>query len=268
MLRQKTSTGAVTAIGRVSSLRTAGLVVLTAAVLAGCGGTTVTGTPEAGGSPPTPSNSESQPDTSSPDSAVPETTPNTPEGDDLSALLIDPSMFPPAYQAVVLPPQAVAQAAQDLEGIAAGATVEPPVCVPEPRSADPSATALMVATQPEDRATISIELSRVDTTLAEREDLWQECAEVQATSAGVTSTVRTEVVPPPPLGVDETLALRREVSSGGQAGEITQSMLSLLAQVDDVRITATYMSFGALQPDTATLDRVFTDAVQKVKAEA
>ena len=167
---------------------------------------------------------------------------------------------------MVLPPQAVAQAAQDLDGIAADASVEPTGCKPEARSSDPDSTALLVATDPDDRATISIELSRVDTTLEDRKALWEQCSEVEATSAGVTSLVTTDIVPPPPIGADDTLALRRTVTSGGQAGEVTQSMLSLLAQVDDVRVTATYMSFGELTPDSATLDRTFTAAVQKVKA--
>ena len=39
----------------------------------------------------------------------------------------------------------------------------------------------------------------------------------------------------------------------------------VVGQVDDVRITATYMSFGEGEPDTATLDLVFREAVQKVK---
>ena len=43
-------------------------------------------------------------------------------------------------------------------------------------------------------------------------------------------------------------------------------MLTLLAQVGDVRIAATYMSFEQGATDGATLDEVFTAAVQKVKA--
>lgn len=182
----------------------------------------------------------------------------------LTPLTIDPSLFPATYQAVILPPQAVAQACQDLDGIAADASVDPAGCKPEPRGVDTDSTSLVVGTDPEDRATISVELARVQSTLSEREALWEQCTDVTATSNGVTTQVRTEIVPPPPIGADETLALRRTVTSGGAAGEVTQSMLSLVAQVDDIRITATYMSFGELEPDSATLDGLFTAAVQKV----
>ncbi|WP_204867680.1 sensor domain-containing protein [Rhodococcoides corynebacterioides] len=250
-------------------MRAGALVALAAAVLAGCGGSTVSGTPEAGGPPPSaaPSSAPGSSSTTTTPSSTPSSTSASPDAaGSLSALLLDPSTFTAPYQAVVLPPQAVAQAAQDLDGIAADASVEPAGCKPEARSSDPDSTALLVATDPENRATISIELSRVDTTLEDRKALWQECSEVEATSAGVTSLVTTDIVPPPPIGADDTLALRRTVTSGGQAGEVTQSMLSLLAQVDDVRVTATYMSFGELTPDSTTLDRTFTAAVQKVKA--
>ncbi|MBY6541034.1 sensor domain-containing protein [Rhodococcus sp. BP-349] len=248
-------------------MRAGALVALAAAVLAGCGGSTVSGTPEVGGPPPSAAPSSAPGSSSTTPSSTPSSTSASPDAaGSLSALLLDPSTFTAPYQAVVLPPQAVAQAAQDLDGIAADASVEPAGCKPEARSSDPDSTALLVATDPENRATISIELSRVDTTLEDRKALWEQCSEVEATSSGVTSLVTTDIVPPPPIGADDTLALRRTVTSGGQAGEVTQSMLSLLAQVDDVRVTATYMSFGELTPDSATLDRTFTAAVQKVKA--
>lgn len=267
MQTRATSTGATS---RVSAVRAGALVALAAAVLAGCGGSTVSGTPEAGGPPPSAAPSSapgsSSSTTTTPSSSSSSTSASPDAAGSLSALLLDPSTFTAPYQAVVLPPQAVAQAAQDLDGIAADASVEPTGCKPEARSSDPDSTALLVATDPENRATISIELSRVDTTLEDRKALWEQCSEVEATSAGVTSLVTTDIVPPPPIGADDTLALRRTVTSGGQAGEVTQSMLSLLAQVDDVRVTATYMSFGELTPDSATLDRTFTAAVQKVKA--
>ena len=55
--------------------------------------------------------------------------------------------------------------------------------------------------------------------------------------------------------------MRQTVTSGEGAGTVTQSMLTLVAQVDDVRVSATYMSFGDGKPDSATLDQVFTEAV-------
>ena len=45
-----------------------------------------------------------------------------------------------------------------------------------------------------------------------------------------------------------------------------QTMLTLIAQVGDVRVATTLMTFGAATPSTAPLDQAFTAAVQKVKA--
>lgn len=244
----------------------AALAGLSIVALVGCGGTTVSGVPEAGSSSRPSTATSSAPSTSATSTSATPTTGATPGSGSLAALTIDPSVFPSTYQAVVLPPQAVAQASQDLDGIASGASVDPAGCKPELRGVDADSTSLVVGTDPADRATISVELARVTTSLEDRKALWEQCSEVTATSNGVETMVSTELVPPPPIGADDTLALRRIVTSGGQAGDVTQSMLSLIAQVDDVRITATYMSFGELDPDAATLDQLFTAAVQKVKA--
>lgn len=183
---------------------------------------------------------------------------------DLGALLVEPSVFPPPYDAIVLPPQAIAQASPDLTGIPAGAEVSPAGC--KPKDVQPGTAALIVGTDNENRATISVELTTVDEALSVREDQLGECAEVKATKSGATSTIRSTVTPAPPIDADETLAVRQTVSSGGGADTVTQSMLTLMAQVGDVRIAATYMSFDSEAPDAATLDEVFTAAVQKVKA--
>ena len=42
-------------------------------------------------------------------------------------------------------------------------------------------------------------------------------------------------------------------------------MVTLIAQVGDVRVSATFMSFGDAKADTVALDEVFTAAVQKVQ---
>ncbi|MFW0873657.1 sensor domain-containing protein [Rhodococcoides corynebacterioides] len=257
MLLRRTRLGVAGCLG-------AGAVLLTAA----CGGSTVEGVPEAArtsvpstGSTTAPS-TPSTPSTPSSDSVTP-TSPAAASA--LAALTLDPSVFPSTYQAVVLPPQAVAQAAQDLDGVAAGASVDPAGCKPDRPTADPDATSLVVGTDPVNRATVSVELARVSDTLESLRSRTEECGTVRTTAGGVTAEVVSELVPPPPLGADDTLAVRRTVSSGGGADEITQSMLSLVGQIDDVRVTATYMSFGAGEPDTATLDLVFREAVQKVK---
>ncbi|WP_072802292.1 hypothetical protein [Rhodococcoides yunnanense] len=181
---------------------------------------------------------------------------------DLGALLLDPSQFPAPYDAIVLPPQAIAQALPDLTGIPAGAEVSPAGCKP----ADPASAALVVGTDNANRATISIELTTVADPLSTREEQLKTCTEVRATKSGATSTIRSTITPAPPIGADDTLAVKQTVSSGSGADSVTQSMLTLMAQVEQTRISATYMSFDDSAPDAATLDELFTAAVQKVKA--
>ncbi|MGW0042694.1 sensor domain-containing protein [Rhodococcus sp. NPDC003348] len=186
----------------------------------------------------------------------------------LSSMLLTPENFPQPYQAIVLPEQAVEQAAADLDGIPAGAKVDPAGCKPPPQNFGPDATALVVGTDNAARATISIELTRVDAPLSDRAAEIDRCLEVTTTKNGASAKVTTVVLPAPPLNADDTLALRQTVSSGNADQSVTQSMLRLFAQVDDVRISATYMSFGDGAPDSATLDLLFTEAVQKVNAAA
>ncbi|KAA0926588.1 MULTISPECIES: DUF5642 family protein [unclassified Rhodococcus (in: high G+C Gram-positive bacteria)] len=213
-----------------------------ALVLAGCS-STVTGSPE-------PSAGAT---TSSPQSGV-----------DLNTLLIDPSSFPAPYDALVLPQQAISQAAPDLSGIPAGAEVSPAGCKPADQDFGPTGTAMIVGTDNDSRSTISIELTAVDEPLSARKEQLEQCGEVTATKSGATSTVTSTLTPAPTIDADDTLAVRQTVASGAGGDAVTQSMLTLMAQVDGVRVSATFMSFGSGTPDAMTLDELFTAAVQKV----
>lgn len=213
-----------------------------ALVLVGCS-STVTGTAE----PSAGSTTSSQPDT------------------DLNALLIDPSSFPAPYDALVLTQQAISQAAPDLSGIPAGAEVSPAGCKPADQDFGPTSTAMIVGTDNDSRSTISIELTAVDEPLSTRMEQLEQCGEVTATKSGATSTVTSTLTPAPPIDADDTLAVRQTVSSGAGGDAVTQSMLTLMAQIDNVRVAATFMSFGSETPDAMTLDELFTAAVQKAK---
>ncbi|MFD1814063.1 sensor domain-containing protein [Rhodococcus gannanensis] len=184
----------------------------------------------------------------------------------LASMLLSPEDFPARYEALVLPDNAVEQATADLDGIPAGASVDPAGCKPPPQTFGPDAAALIVGTDNAARTTISVELARVDRTLDVRESELAECPEVTTTRNGATATVTTTMLPAPPLNADDTMALRQTVTSGNADQTVTQSMLRLVAQVDDVRISATHMSFGDEAPDSAALDQLFTEAVQKVTA--
>ncbi|MDI9897339.1 DUF5642 family protein [Rhodococcus sp. IEGM 1381] len=221
---------------------TATSAAIAALVLAGCS-STVTGTPEPSAGSTTASQS----------------------GTDLNTLLIDPSSFPAPYDALVLPQQAISQAAPDLSGIPAGAEVSPAGCKPADQDFGPTGTAMIVGTDNDSRSTISIELTAVDEPLSTRMEQLEQCGEVTATKSGATSTVTSTLTPAPPIDADDTLAVRQTVASGAGGDAVTQSMLTLMAQIDDVRVAATFMSFGSETPDAMTLDELFTAAVQKVK---
>lgn len=184
---------------------------------------------------------------------------------DLSKLLLEPAEFPAGFNAVVLPPQAVSVAAPDLTGVPQNATVNPSKCTPPQQDYGPVSTAMAVGTDNDTRATITVELTRSQATVDELEDQATECDRFTVTSSGTESTVTTQVMPPPPIDADDTLALRRTVESGGGREAVVQSMTTLVAAVGDVRVAATMMSFGPSRPNLAPLDATFVTAVQKVQ---
>ncbi|WP_072687687.1 DUF5642 family protein [Rhodococcus marinonascens] len=188
----------------------------------------------------------------------------SPSGKELSTLLVDPADFPARYEAIVLPARAVAMAAPDLTGVSQSAVVDPADCAPPEQDYGPMGTVMAVGTDNASRSTISVELTRTDAPLAELAKQVEECGEVTVTDNGAESAVTTETTPAPPIRADDTLALRRTVKSGNEGATVTQSMVTLMAQVGDVRISATFMSFGDTKADTVALDEVFTAAVQKV----
>jgi hypothetical protein len=189
----------------------------------------------------------------------------SPSGKGLSKLLVDPSDFPARYEAIVLPAQAVAMAAPDLTGVSQGAVVDPADCAPPAQDFGPTGTVMAVGTDNASRSTISIELTKTDTPLDELAAQTERCGDVTVTDNGAESTVTTEITPAPPVRADDTLALRRTVRSGNDNEKVTQSMITLIGQVGDVRVSATFMSFGDAKADTVALDEVFTAAVQKVQ---
>uniref|UniRef100_UPI0037CB5BD9 DUF5642 family protein n=1 Tax=Rhodococcus oxybenzonivorans TaxID=1990687 RepID=UPI0037CB5BD9 len=189
-----------------------------------------------------------------------------PSGKGLSALLLEPSDFPSKYLAIVLPPHAVSMAAPDLAGVPQDAVVDPSECAPPTQDYGPTGTVMAVGTDNASRSTITVELAKTDTPLDELEQQTANCGEMTVTASGAESTVATDIMPAPPIRADDTLALRRTVRSGSDGDKVTQSMLTLIAQVGDVRVSATFMSFGHATADTSALDDVFTKAVQKVRS--
>lgn len=182
---------------------------------------------------------------------------------DLTALLPVQAQFPAAYQAVVLPASHASQAAADLSGIPADGTVQPAGCAPPP--SDPHQFAVVVGTDQDTSATITVELSHSTEPLQRLHAELQRCGTVRAQHGPLTTTIATELDPPPPVNADDSLAWTRTVSGQRGGPGLTRSMRALAAQIGDVRITATYLSFGDGAPDTKALDQVFTAAVGNVR---
>ncbi|MGX1805912.1 sensor domain-containing protein [Nocardia sp. NPDC055321] len=221
-----------------ASVRAGGVAVLGLLVVA-CG-TTVSGQPIAAEGPATAVRADSG----------------------LARLLPDPTSFPRRYEVVELPPGAADQAAHDLDGILPGANVDPGSCVPPVPVAGP---AVSVGTDDATRATLTVELVRVDQPLETLRDQLRRCGTVTVEHAGTTAAVTTELDPPPPLDADDTLALRRTVRSENGSSGLTRNMQTLLGQVGDVRINVTHMSYGDAEADAEALDSLFTAAVSKVR---
>ncbi len=220
-----------------------GVAVGAVAVLSGCG-QSVSGTPVAGGA-----------------LAVQHV-----EGA-LADLLPAPERFPARYPAVVLPPQAAAAAAGDLDGVGAGATVRPASCTPpEPEpGAEPAAVA--VGTDDATRTSLTVELSRTRESVADLRARSVGCEQIRVSRAGAQTVVSTTLEPAEPAGADDAVSLRRTVVPEVGGAGLTQTMQTTVGQLGDVRITVTSMTFGEAQPDAAAVDELFATTVRAVRGE-
>ncbi|MCX4094878.1 DUF5642 family protein [Nocardia sp. alder85J] len=183
----------------------------------------------------------------------------------LTALLPRPERFPPHYTIVVLPPEQARRAAGDLRGIPAGAEVEPAACAAPVPEFDAGRAAIEVGSDDEARVTVTVELVRTDEALARVRERTGRCALVRVRQGPLTTTVVSVPEPLPGVAADDAFALRRTVTGTRGGAGLTQSMHTRLAQIGDVRINVTCLTFGDELPDTGTLDQVFTAAVDGVR---
>jgi hypothetical protein len=184
----------------------------------------------------------------------------------LADALLDPSRFPPPYQAAVLDAQATGEAIAAVDGVPAGATIEPTGCTP-PRVAPGARSA--VAAQGVDSATgaaLTVILTRADAELATRREQLGRCASSTATAGEVVTTVETVVLPPPPVDADDSLASAATIR---RSTEPAVRVLALSAQIDEVWLTAAWLdNDSAVEPDTSALDQLFGDAVSSLRRAA
>jgi len=188
-----------------------------------------------------------------------------PAGRDLASMLPTQAEFPGSYDVVVLPATEVAHAAADLTGIPSGVTTITPEGCATPLPPDPAQVAIVVGTDDDTRATITVELTRATEPLARLHAQLRRCGTVHAQHGPITNTVVTELDPPPPVNADDSLAWSRTVSGAQHGPGLSQSMRTLAAQIGDVRVTATYLSFGDGASDMEGLDQVFTAAIGDVR---
>ncbi|MFF7939152.1 sensor domain-containing protein [Nocardia gamkensis] len=184
---------------------------------------------------------------------------------ELPTLLPDAHQFPPPYTAVVLPQEAVAQAAGDLDGMGRGANVQPSRCAPPDQDFGPEHTAMAVGTDDATRATLTVELTRTGEPVTALRARLEQCGSVRVQRAGAATTVTTEQASPPPIDADDALSLRRTVRPEAGGARLIQSMRTHVAQTGDVRVSVTYMSFADDEPDTAALNALFATAVRKAR---
>ncbi|MFC6012618.1 sensor domain-containing protein [Nocardia lasii] len=183
----------------------------------------------------------------------------------LAELLPDPARFPARYPAVVLPAQAAAAAAGDLDGVGIGDAVDPAACTPPDVAPGTEPAAVAVGTDDASRATLTVEVARNVELLSRLRDQLHRCERITVSRAGASSTVTTVLDPTAPPGAQEAIALRRTVVPAVGGAGLTRTMQTSIGRVGDVRITVTSMIFGAGQPDTAAVDEMFATTVDSVR---
>jgi hypothetical protein len=173
-------------------------------------------------------------------------------------LLIEPDRFPARYPAAVLDAAVVDGALQDVDGVPASSVVNPPQCAPPPAPQDAAAVR---GRDDQDASSLIVTVTRPAAPLRERAGQLAACPSFTAVVGPATSVLTVTVLPAPPVDADGSYAVDQTVTVDGSA----RRMLTLAAQIDDVRVSATLLREGAdTDPDTQTLNTVFTDAVLKV----
>lgn len=182
----------------------------------------------------------------------------------MGPLLLAPTDFPHQYPATTLDPDAAGLALRDIRGVPDAATVAPAACAPAPVPAVPHDAAVVVGTNDSDSSSITVAVLRVPEPLATYKTQVERCTSFTFTGTDqIQSTVTASQAVAPPINADDSVAVNQTVSPAG-VGSGSRTTLSLIAQIADIRIQATYMTFQGTEPDAVLLDQAFTAAVLKV----
>jgi len=194
----------------------------------------------------------------------------------LPRLLPAAADFPAPFDALVPLGPAAMEAALDITGVGVGASVDPAGCAPPPPRSGTDQTAVEVGTDDATQTTITILLSRADTPLTARRDQLTRCGEVTVTTFGAAADLSSRLQPPPSsVTADDVVAVDQTLTSHGAGQTQRRTLTTLLAQVGDVRVQATAMTFGGGSGDliggggdhdatSAALDTLFTATVGRI----
>ena len=177
-------------------------------------------------------------------------------------LLIEPERFPARYPAAVLDGTAVYRVLQAIDGVPGGSVVTPPECAPPPLAPQHAAAAQGIDSEEADSLIVAV--TSPAPPLHTRVEQLTACPSFTAVSGPDTSSITATLLPAPPVDADGSYAVDQTVTP--QSGSIRR-MLTLVAQVGEVRLSATWLHDGTPEttPDTQSLDTLFTDAVLKVR---
>ena len=143
-------------------------------------------------------------------------------------------------------------------GVPAASVVDPPQCAPPPTPQDAAAVR---GVDSQDASSLIVTVTRPAAPLRERAEQLAACPSFTAVVGPAISALTVSVLPAPPVDADGSYAVDQTVTVDGSV----RRTLTLAAQIDDVRVSATLLHEGTdTAPDTETLNTLFTDAVLKV----
>jgi len=182
-------------------------------------------------------------------------------------LLIEPTRFPSQYPAAALPPKDVDRVLSEIDGVAAGSEVTPPECAPLPMLTQQKAA--VQGTDEESGNRLIVTVTRPVPSVRARVAQLTDCPSFTSTTGAdpdEVSEVTVDLPPAPPVDADDSYAVDQTVTAAS-ASEPDTRTLTLVALIEDVRVTASWQQHGSSDdtPDTQALDTLFTDAVLKVR---
>lgn len=184
----------------------------------------------------------------------------------LEPLLLAPGRFPTRYPARVLTAAAVDRSLWRIDGVAPDAVVTPPPCTPPPVGAAPRDAVAAAGTDTGTGATLTVAITRTAAALEQRRAQLTACPAVTVAVGDRRTELRPEVLAAPPVDADASYAVRQTELVDGQP---TRERLTLVAQFDDIRVTASWAGPPAgsamVSPDAEALDGVFLNAVLQAR---